>query len=1267
MILKENQLDIWVRGNAQIAQGRVVELVWRLVAAACPGPKERRFPLADSVGQPGPDGVLDTDTPCPPFVPPGKSYWQIGTGTRPGKKATDDYKALTKSVPATERSLSSFVFVTPLSASSGWPHTWAKKAQRSWLQTRKKRGEWKDVHVIDGTILIDWMHQFPSVELWMAGVMGVAVEHIETPEQRWDLIRTYGEPPPLTPHVFLASRSAVVPNLEEVFNGSRFRLKLASHFRGQVADFVCAWLQTLDPQKRIEYSGKCLVISRMGFERVVSTLPQPHILVANVHLEDLADEGAELVQRARKHGHALIFGGMPGGIPDPNGISLPNPKDYHIREALKQAGYPEERARTLGQRCGGRLPSLLRLLQNLADLPEWAQRSDTAELAIAQFLGGWNEQSVDDRTAVEGLAGKAYGEWIGTLRKVAMNPDTPLIQYSGTWRVVARYEVWHTLGPRVADTHLDRFRTMCTAVLGELDPQFELAPNDRFAAGLHGKVLKHSRALRHGLAVTLALLGNYPKALTSCSHGRAAATARLCVRDVLQDADWLRWASLNDLLPLLAEAAPGEFLDAVDKALATDPSPLDRVFQQEGSGVFGWNYMTGLLWALESLAWEEEYLTRVAVLLGDLARRDPGGNWANRPCNSLTTILLPWFPQTCASLKMRIVAVQTLLEEQPDIAWKFLLSILPSGNQSTMGTRKPAWRPSIPEDLQSGASMQEYIEQVQRYADIALSIVKADGEKLVDLIERYPDLPETAGQPFLEYLESTEVVGLPEGNRVRIWNELLGLIAKHRRFPDAPWAMSSERLVRLSVAADRLAPRSPFYKHQWLFTDRDHDLLEEKGNYREQLMQLEERRAGAIGQVFAEGGMAEILRFAATVESSWKAGFAFGTGAPEAATTEILPQLLDSSERSLALFAGGFVKGRFAAKKWEWVDNVAMQQWTKEQIGQVLAYLPFCRKTWDRATRLLGADESAYWTRTGANAHETDGSVEHAVDQLTKYGRPFAAIACLSVSLYNRWEFVWQQAVRVLNAALQSPESANTLDAHAVTEVIKDLQHRPDVEPGEVERVEWGYLGLLGGHLGVEPVFLERRLAQDPDFFSELIRATFRSEHEPDGEVQVDEGAREVARNAYRLLEQWKRPPGTKADGTIDAPVLHDWLARARARCEQSDHLNIALQRIGHVLAHAPADSDGLWIDSNVAKVLNAKDVDEMRLGFRIELFNSRGARIFTSGQEESNLAASCRDRAQQLDERGLFRLAETMRDLGKEYEHMAERWANVESLEDLQ
>jgi hypothetical protein len=47
-IITESHLDDWVRRDSRNTQGLIVELVWRLVAASAPNPKERRFPLGDS-------------------------------------------------------------------------------------------------------------------------------------------------------------------------------------------------------------------------------------------------------------------------------------------------------------------------------------------------------------------------------------------------------------------------------------------------------------------------------------------------------------------------------------------------------------------------------------------------------------------------------------------------------------------------------------------------------------------------------------------------------------------------------------------------------------------------------------------------------------------------------------------------------------------------------------------------------------------------------------------------------------------------------------------------------------------------------------------------------------------------------------------------------------------------------------------------------------------------------------------------------------------
>lgn len=1255
-IVTENQLDHWVRSHAREAQSVVVELVSRLVAASCPRPKEQRFPLGDSIGQPGPDGELDVDSPFDPFVPQGRSFWEIGAGIHAARKATSDYNHLTTK-PATAisvaiRNASSFVFVTPLSGTRGWK----RPDQTKWREERLQRNEWREVRVIDGTNLIHWLRHFPAVELWLCDKMGIPADQIETPELRWRDLRSIGVPPPLPPGVFLANRHVVCARLDEVFDGNSVWLRIDTHFARHVADFVSAYIATLDDAKRADVAGRCLIVSGVDAWNELAALLERHVLIADFDLDDADSSGVRLLERAKRAGHSVIYCGAPGGIPDPNRVPLPAPKTYQVQKALVEGGYNEERARSLAQKAAGDLNLLLRCIQGLSLQPEWAQGTSAVELAIAVLLGAWDDKSQADRSVVDELSRVSYEEWIGKMRDVARRPGTPLTQRDGVWKFVMRYEGWYALGARLSDDHLDRLREAAVRVLREHDPAFDLPPEERYAAGIYGKVLPHSAHLRNGLAETLALLGTHPKALTSCSSGKAEATAVHAVRDILAGADWVGWASLSDVLPLLAEAAPREFLDASEKALSSDPCLFDTIFAQEGRGILDTNYMTGLLWALETLAWDADYLTRVIMILGELAARDPGGTWGNRPANSLTTILLPWLPQTCAPVERRKAAIATLLKEMPDVVWKLLLSLLPGLHSTSLGTRKPAWRETIPHDRSEGATHSEYWEQIALYAELALGAAKSDLAKLTALIDRQGDLPALVREQVLSYLGSDEVVSLPEADRLPLWTALVSLVGRHRKYPDSRWAMRPHDVDSIAAVAERLAPRAPALLYQRLFGERDHDLYENRGNHQEQQKELEARRRRAVEEIAATGGVQAVLAFAASVQSPWRVGITFGSAASTDADRMVLPDLLNAEQKSLAQFAGGFVWGRFRSRSWAWVDGVDTSQWVPEQIGQLLAYLPFKAETWERSARLLGKDESPYWTRTSANP-ETNTGLEMAVDRLIAHGRPNAAIRCLYSMLDDKQPFDSAGVVRALLAAIGSSEGAQAMDAYEIVELIQTLQNDPDTNPDDLFRVEWAYLPWLDRHQVAYPQLLERRLADDPRFFCEVIRLAFRSRKAQPPTEEPTEQTKNVARSAYRLLNEWQTPPGYRKDSSYDGDALDAWLDAVKNECADTGHLDVALTIVGHVLIHAPADPGGLWIHRSAAEALNAKDAGHMRDEFRTELLNSRGVHwVDPTGKPEMELAKTYKQQADEAENAGFPRLAAAVRSLTDFYNREAER-----------
>ena len=94
---------------------------------------------------------------------------------------------------------------------------------------------------------------------------------------------------------------------------------------------------------------------------------------------------------------------------------------------------------------------------------------------------------------------------------------------------------------------------------------------------------------------------------------------------------------------------------------------------------------------------------------------------------------------------------------------------------------------------------------------------------------------------------------------------------------------------------------------------------------------------------------------------------------------------------------------------------------------------------------------------------------------------------------------------------------------------------------------------------------------------------------------------------------------------------------------------------IGQVLSHAPADPSGLWIHKAVAAVLDDKQGQKLRDGFRIALMNSRGAHwVDPEAKPEIALAEQYERKAKAVEADGYSRLGGTLRDLAESYRREA-------------
>ncbi|MCB0019569.1 MAG: hypothetical protein KDE09_17380, partial [Anaerolineales bacterium] len=189
-LIGTSDLKSWAGTKA--AESRFPGIVKSLISAVV-HPAKLRMPSGDSVWLPGFDGeVVNSEHSL--FVPQGMSVWELGTDTSYKSKATRDFKKRSfnsdgsprNTLSAQDRLERTFVFVTPL--------VWRDKAE--WISDRKAQGVWKDIWVIDGAALVDWIEVAPAVQLAFAAELGLAPgSGLQTLEQAWEEWSNLTEPP----------------------------------------------------------------------------------------------------------------------------------------------------------------------------------------------------------------------------------------------------------------------------------------------------------------------------------------------------------------------------------------------------------------------------------------------------------------------------------------------------------------------------------------------------------------------------------------------------------------------------------------------------------------------------------------------------------------------------------------------------------------------------------------------------------------------------------------------------------------------------------------------------------------------------------------------------------------------------------------------------------------------------------------------------------------------------------------------------------------
>ena len=476
----------------------------------------------------------------------------------------------------------------------------------------------------------------------------------------------------------------------------------------------------------------------------------------------------------------------------------------------------------------------------------------------------------------------------------------------------------------------------------------------------------------------------------------------MLVRGLLDGADGARWLSLASLLPQLAEAAPDAFLQAVESSLQAPGTAVIRLLEEtSGSGFAGRCWHSGLLWALETLAWSPARLARVSLVLARLSAVPINGNWGNTPARSMIALFRTWIPQTAAPLEQRIAVLDTLCARHPTVAFQLLDALVNVGHDTAMSSSRPEWRDDDT-GAGHGATPQDHYGMLVAAADRMIAMSADHPERIAALVDKIQDFDEPRIAATLALVDPYTRPDANDSDRERIRAALRHKIHWLRNYGQTG-EHAFKGVNRLEVLYQALEPQDVIVRHTWLFAEgwprpparvRD-ETFDRRGGH------LEKLREAALREVYAEKGFAGVAELAASARGTMTVGATLAGLSLDRTTlvdwiareaADLLP-----SDPLTATFTGLLRWMPTEASDLllrAVVERARTLGWSPEKLARLLTMAPEERATWDLADGLGPEVEEAYWRQCGPIywLRDVPEDFRFALQRLLRASRPRTAL-----------------------------------------------------------------------------------------------------------------------------------------------------------------------------------------------------------------------------------------------------------------------------------
>jgi hypothetical protein len=1237
-IIKKAELANWVQDNR--FAGILPTWIGNLIRTQA-GDSLLRYdlPSDDTAFKHGYDGFTETQQAS--FnVPKGKAYWELGSEKHVRKKAEYEYLRVADQL-GEEAKKCTFVFVTPRPFPNKKKKPYDRFNERTlhdWINARNQEGLFKEVRVIDEATLREWSKRHLDIALSIKKIFEPTLnynsEDIKFPR---DVIKKYISSfnhKDIDRKVLLSGREELTTKVCN-FNTLGRPLEIYGSTEEEALAFVCAALDYLSPNDH--KTPQTLVILKPQIVSMFEGYKGKTFVLSST----VKDEA----YRLRDDNYVIICSPV-----DANSIRhdnvLRDPKVETLSEILKDCGF--EDADKYAAMAGGSISCLRRILGGSSTKPDYiSKKSDTFEYVIyAALLGAWNE------SPIYSIKGEYVESFDKALITSAIQEDISYFEFNkklfhhidrgeehtaedkllkridDNYWVKSPIDALDNLLNYLEQRHFDFFEKVLIDVFSNTNqmPQDPLSPD-----------MTHSNELKLGLALNYCILAHRGSQLNS-RFGRKES--RVWVADVFQKInnaiDFQQFIEdQSGLLGYFAEACPEVFMDALEEQLQGNPDGIKKLFTpEEDKYLFdNKNKASGLLFALQRLAWYPSYFERIVEILIELHRLDAHkqSNIYPRPSSVFHSLFITFAPQTSVDWDERVKFLSKLPYSKNEFIFPLIASALPQGHDTVCSSPKPIFgRFNSPK-----ITRQSYFEANSAMFKCALERTDALVDRICIIVSNFPNMSDDIFINALSQMQ-TETSHLNLSSKRTVWEQLRALIVRHKRFPDAKWVMSTDRLDALSSWRDNIKPEREHYL-KFVFSRNWIDDYDEEDSWDQK--KLNEARITEVKSLLSEKGIDFTLEFSSEINEKIVFGESIVRSINE---VPIYINLLESAFKIEGLSDDLLIGIGWAGKKKYENDTINWlfeEKNIKEFSSKVLTILTIFPINSDIINKfnlehISNSFVEKYWQNVRINFWPKENISLSEIEGLIQHDRQTEILTDLYFHLDKQNDEVLRAIMTGIYKSMHSLDkkqiSSNLISS--IFKLFKICRERKLFSLRILAQYEVPLAKQFRWNSEKYPFAIHELATSDANTFVELLACVYKtSKPHP-----VLENAKNEDENkwywdiGYHTLDTMRHPKLEKGEN-VDVEDLKKWISDVISASKEYGLDEIASYKIGEILAHASEDEkDGIWPRREVREIIETISNKEMLSGIQIKEFNERG--VYSDGFNHfNNLAGKFENDASKL------------------------------------